>query len=107
MKTLLIALARVYQLVISPPLHFLCGPLSGCRFHPTCSQYLIEAVTVNGVFRGTLQGLWRILRCNPWGGQGYDPPPGWEEYVAKNPDAVYVGRRKKPASGSEPSRNAE
>jgi len=38
-------------------------------------------------------GLLRILRCNPWGGQGYDPPPGWEEYVAKHPDAAYVGRR--------------
>ncbi len=93
MKTILIFLVRVYQVVISPPLHFLTGPFSGCRFSPTCSQYFIDAVVVNGPFKGVLQGVWRIFRCNPWGGQGYDPPPGWEEYVAKNPSAAYVGRR--------------
>lgn len=93
MSRLLIFLVRVYQVVISPPLHFLAGPLAGCRFFPTCSQYFIDAVRVNGPVRGSLQGVWRILRCNPWGGQGYDPPPGWEEYVAKHPEAAYVGRR--------------
>jgi len=93
MKTILIFLVRVYQVVISPPLHFLTGPFSGCRFSPTCSQYFIDAVVVNGPFKGAFQGVWRIFRCNPWGGHGYDPPPGWEEYVAKNPSAAYVGRR--------------
>lgn len=93
MKSILIFLVRIYQVVISPPLHFLCGPLSGCRFYPSCSQYFIDAVKVNGPFKGLFQGLYRILRCNPWGGQGYDPPPGWEEYVAKHPEAAYVGRR--------------
>jgi putative membrane protein insertion efficiency factor len=93
MKSILIFLVRIYQVVISPPLHFLCGPLSGCRFYPSCSQYYIDAVKVNGPFKGSCQGLYRILRCNPWGGQGYDPPPGWEEYVAKHPEAAYVGRR--------------
>lgn len=44
-----------------------------CRFHPTCSQYFIEAVETYGVFRGGLKGLWRIVRCNPWGKSGYDP----------------------------------
>jgi putative membrane protein insertion efficiency factor len=93
MKRILIFLVRVYQVVISPPLHFLCGPFSGCRFFPTCSQYFIDAVTVNGPLRGSWQGFVRVLRCNPWGGQGYDPPPGWEEYVAKHPEAAYKGRR--------------
>lgn len=93
MKWILIFLVRVYQWVISPPLHFICGPLAGCRFFPTCSQYFIDSVTVNGVFRGSWYGFYRILRCNPWGGDGYDPPPGWEEYVAKHPEAAYVGRR--------------
>jgi putative membrane protein insertion efficiency factor len=93
MKRILIFLVRVYQVAISPPLHFLCGPFSGCRFFPTCSQYFIDAVTVNGPLRGSWQGFVRVLRCNPWGGQGYDPPPGWEEYVAKHPDAAYKGRR--------------
>lgn len=93
MKAILIFLVRLYQWVISPPLHFLCGPMSGCRFYPQCSQYFIDAVTVNGALRGSWQGLCRICRCHPWGGQGYDPPPGWEEYVAKHPDAAYKGRR--------------
>lgn len=94
MKTILIFLVRIYQLVISGPLHFLTGPLSGCRFTPSCSQYFIDAVTVNGAIKGSWQGICRICRCNPWGGCGYDPPPGWEEYVAKHPEAAYVGRRK-------------
>lgn len=93
MKKVLILFVRFYQVIISPPLHFIAGPLGGCRFFPTCSQYFIDAVTVNGPLKGAWQGGLRILRCNPWGGQGYDPPPGWEEYVAKHPDAAYVGRR--------------
>ncbi|MEM9016277.1 MAG: membrane protein insertion efficiency factor YidD [Verrucomicrobiota bacterium] len=93
MKKVLVFLARCYQVVISPPLHLLCGPFGGCRFTPTCSQYFIDAVTVNGALKGSWQGICRIFRCHPWGGQGYDPPPGWEEYVAKHPEAAYVGRR--------------
>ncbi len=93
MKFLLVFLVRIYQVVISPPLHFLCGPFAGCRFYPSCSQYYIDAVTVNGPWRGSWQGFKRICRCQPWGGQGYDPPPGWEEYVAKHPEAAYRGRR--------------
>lgn len=93
MKFVLIFLVRVYQQVISPPLHFLTGPFSGCRFFPSCSQYFIDAVTVQGPVRGACLGLWRVLRCHPWGGQGYDPPPGWEEYVAGNPGAARAGRR--------------
>jgi uncharacterized protein len=93
MKKVLIFFVRVYQVVISPPLHFIAGPLGGCRYFPTCSQYFIDAVTVNGPIKGAWQGFLRILRCNPFGGQGYDPPPGWEEYVAKHPETAYVGRR--------------
>ncbi|MDD3468389.1 MAG: membrane protein insertion efficiency factor YidD [Thermoguttaceae bacterium] len=65
---LLIFPVRVYQLLISP----LIGPC--CRFQPTCSQYFIEAVQKYGVIRGTLKGIWRILRCNPFCKGGYDPP---------------------------------
>jgi len=93
MKTLLIFLVRFYQVVISPPLHFLAGPFAGCRFQPSCSQYFIDAVKVNGAIRGAFMGIWRVCRCNPFGGHGYDPPPGWEEYVEKNPSAAYIGRR--------------
>ena len=43
-----------------------------CRFHPTCSQYFIDAVMCHGIFRGTLMGVWRILRCNPFCRGGED-----------------------------------
>lgn len=46
-----------------------------CRFEPSCSQYAIEAIERHGAWRGGAMGLWRILRCNPWGGCGYDPVP--------------------------------
>lgn len=86
MKTLLIVMVRGYQVFISPVLHFVCGPFSGCRFAPTCSQYFIDAVRVHGAFRGSWLGICRICRCNPWGGDGHDPVPGWEEYVAAHPE---------------------
>ncbi|MFP4145366.1 MAG: membrane protein insertion efficiency factor YidD [Phycisphaeraceae bacterium] len=44
-----------------------------CRFEPTCSQYMIDAIRKHGPFRGTWRGLKRIARCHPWGGSGYDP----------------------------------
>lgn len=60
---------RVYQLCISPLL-----PKS-CRYTPTCSQYGIEAIQKYGIFKGGWLLLKRLLRCNPWGGHGYDPVP--------------------------------
>ncbi|MGN0837314.1 MAG: membrane protein insertion efficiency factor YidD [Akkermansia sp.] len=66
---------RFYQRYLSRPLHLLSGPNSGCRFTPSCSAYFIEAVEVHGALRGCAMGIWRILRCNPWGGCGYDPVP--------------------------------
>ena len=69
MKTLLLALIRFYRAEISP----LRPP--ACRFIPTCSQYAQEAIRKYGPFRGGWLALKRILRCNPWGGSGYDPVP--------------------------------
>ncbi len=60
---------RFYQKYISP----LKPPT--CRFTPTCSQYAIEAIRKHGPFKGLVLAVWRILRCNPWGGSGYDPVP--------------------------------
>lgn len=75
MKSVLIYLVRFYQCFISAALHALCGPMSGCRFHPSCSNYFIEAVKIHGAWRGFWLGIYRILRCNPWGGYGDDPVP--------------------------------
>ena len=62
-----ILLVRLYQATLSP----LIG--RQCRFQPTCSNYFIEALERNGLFRGTLLGLRRILRCHPLARGGYDP----------------------------------
>jgi len=44
-----------------------------CKFVPTCSQYMEQAIEKYGVVRGGLKGLWRIMRCHPWSTGGYDP----------------------------------
>lgn len=46
-----------------------------CRYTPTCSQYMVEAVMMHGVLKGAWLGLKRIARCAPWGGHGHDPVP--------------------------------
>jgi hypothetical protein len=58
---------RAYQLLVSPLLP------RCCRFTPTCSEYAVEAIRRFGIVRGTAKGLWRIMRCHPLGGSGYDP----------------------------------
>ena len=60
---------RFYQITISP----LLGP--SCRFTPTCSEYARQALIKHGPVKGLYLAVWRILRCNPWGGSGYDPVP--------------------------------
>jgi uncharacterized protein len=93
MKTLLILLVRGYQIAISPVLHFVTGPLSGCRFSPSCSQYFIDAVRVHGALRGAWMGTRRIFRCHPWGGHGHDPVPGWESFEKSHPEFAHPNNR--------------
>jgi len=45
---------------------------SSCRFTPTCSEYAIEALRANGLFKGGRQALWRVARCGPWARGGID-----------------------------------
>lgn len=66
---------RAYQLSLSPALHALFGPGSGCRFEPSCSAYAREALVKHGFWRGGRLALKRILRCHPWSCGGYDPVP--------------------------------
>ncbi|MGB3591455.1 MAG: membrane protein insertion efficiency factor YidD [Nonlabens sp.] len=68
-KTLLLAVIKMYQLYISPFFP------ARCRFQPTCSQYTTIAIHKYGVLRGFWLGIKRILRCHPLGGKGYDPVP--------------------------------
>lgn len=64
-----VGLIKIYQHVISPLLP------ATCRFHPTCSQYSLEALRKHGLFKGSKLAVKRISKCHPWGGSGYDPVP--------------------------------
>ncbi|MEX2785160.1 membrane protein insertion efficiency factor YidD [Streptococcus sp. H49] len=67
-KKALISLVRLYQTYLSP----LFPP--SCRYQPTCSNYMIEAIEKHGL-KGVLMGLARILRCHPFVQGGKDPVP--------------------------------
>jgi uncharacterized protein len=58
---------RLYQRAISPALP------RRCKYHPTCSQYAVQAIGSYGILRGAVLAGWRLLRCNPWSHGGYDP----------------------------------
>jgi len=68
-KTLLIGLVRLYQIVISP----LLG--NNCRFYPSCSSYMIQAIEEYGIGKGLWLGTIRLLKCGPWHEGGMDPVP--------------------------------
>jgi hypothetical protein len=69
MRQFIRILIRAYQLGISP----LLG--ARCRFHPSCSQYALEAVSTHGSLRGGALALRRLARCHPFHAGGYDPVP--------------------------------
>ena len=68
MKWLGIGLIRLYRIV------FAWMP-SSCRYDPSCSHYTEQAIQKYGLIKGTWLGAKRIVRCQPWGGSGYDPVP--------------------------------
>ena len=67
MRAVVIAPIRFYRRFISPSLP------RRCKYHPTCSEYAVEAVRTYGVLRGLVLAAWRVLRCNPWSHGGVDP----------------------------------
>lgn len=66
-KSLLAAMVRLYQRFLSPIL-----PPS-CRFHPSCSNYALQALQYRSLGKALLLVVWRLMRCNPWNAGGYDP----------------------------------
>ncbi len=66
---LLLALIRLYQLTLSAFIG------RSCRHLPTCSEYAMEAIRAHGAWAGFWLGLWRVLRCHPYGTHGHDPVP--------------------------------
>ncbi len=86
-----IFLVRVYQVTLSPLKYMILGAGAGCRFRPTCSHYAIECFRTLPFYRAFYLSGYRILKCNPWGGSGYDPVPkcgcGNEESVEPSPQS--------------------
>ena len=82
---LMIAGVRGYQSTL--------GPVMGghCRFTPTCSVYAIDALRTPGAFKGGWLTVRRLLRCQPWGGMGYDPVP--ERPAGANERPISAGGR--------------
>src|SRR5699024_8838242 len=73
MQTLLLALIRAYRYLLSP---WIGGQ---CRFEPTCSIYAMQAIELDGPWRGSWLALQRLLRCHPFWRGGRDPVPGYED----------------------------
>ena len=64
-----LAMIKFYQNFISPLLP------STCRYTPTCSEYAKQSLVKHGLIKGSFISIKRIIKCNPWGGNGYDPVP--------------------------------
>ena len=60
---------KFYQIIISPILP------STCRYSPTCSEYTKLSLMKYGIIKGSILSFKRIIKCNPWGGKGFDPVP--------------------------------
>lgn len=91
-----IAAVTWYQRVVSP----LSAP--SCRFAPTCSQYTAEAIGRYGVLYGGLLAAWRIARCHPLGGRGWDPPRPFGAPAPPPPDWMRDDAPETTPAGTEP-----
>ena len=76
-RVVLVAVLRLYQLIVSPLLGLMTAPGYGqtCRFYPSCSEYALVAVERHGVLRGGWLAVRRLLRCHPWNPGGVDHVP--------------------------------
>jgi putative membrane protein insertion efficiency factor len=69
-RLVVLGIIRLYQQTVSRGL-----PEGTCRFYPSCSHYGYQAIYKYGIFKGMPMAAWRVLRCNPFNGGGYDPVP--------------------------------
>ena len=67
MRGVVVAPIRLYQRFLSPALG------QRCKYHPSCSEYAVQAIRTHGVLKGLVLAAWRLLRCNPWSRGGFDP----------------------------------
>lgn len=72
---------KLYQKTVSP--------VTGqrCKYHPSCSEYAVQAITKFGILRGLVLAGWRLLRCNPWSRGGFDPVEDQRLFRSKPPAA--------------------
>jgi len=69
-----VGIVAIYRAAVSPVIHAINGP--ACRFEPSCSVYARDAIAEYGIVRGGVMAIWRVARCNPIGGHGFDPVRG-------------------------------
>ena len=72
---------KLYQKTVSP----LIG--GRCKYHPSCSEYAVQAITKFGILRGLVLAGWRLLRCNPWSRGGFDPVEDQRLFRSRTPAA--------------------
>ena len=70
-RLLAVGAVAIYRAAVSPLIHAMNGP--ACRFEPSCSAYTRDAIAEYGIVRGAAMAIWRVARCNPMGGHGFDP----------------------------------
>jgi len=75
-KKILISFIRFYQATLSPDHGIFKGISSTCRFRPTCSEFLLQAIEKFGILKGGLLGIKRVSKCHPFNPGGWDPVPG-------------------------------
>lgn len=74
-QKIVLFIMKIYQRFFSPDHSFWSDkfyPHGYCKFYPTCSEYYKESIKKKGVIKGSLSGIWRVLRCNPWSEGGVD-----------------------------------
>ena len=79
MRKIVAAPIRGYQRFISPALP------RRCKYHPSCSEYAVQAIRTYGVLRGLVLAAWRLLRCNPWSHGGLDPVEAQRIFRTRTP----------------------
>jgi putative membrane protein insertion efficiency factor len=71
LRLIAVGAIAIYRAAVSPVIHAINGP--ACRFEPSCSVYARDAIARYGIIRGGIMAIWRVARCNPMGGHGFDP----------------------------------
>ncbi len=82
----LVFLIRIYQRTLSPALPVLTMGRCGCRFHPTCSHYAVDALRTHGFLAGTWLAAVRLVKCTPLHPGGLDPVPPRARPVCRRAD---------------------